>query len=828
MSNVEGGNKQLKITIAVDNQALDQFKRAIREATSEVSKLVEALNKGSKISSLLGAVSSKGGGAGSGSQQRVSGGGNGGSITSPTEAIANAIRGAAKGSTDALKQMESGLRSSVGKQVQDVKTLERAIDSLGNKYKNMATGIQSLDPFQAHAGSGAGRGGASQRYLGAGGGGQFAFAPTMAEQIAANDPFQNSGGGGSRFPKGPGFFDRMRDRMRGMFSEEGGVDDLIKAARKALPFYMAGKGTSMILGQSIAAHDDFNKQAVPLAGAYSSRGLDMMYGRDYTTLYNLMQIKQGDQGEGRNAKHQDRSRADVYFEKKAKFHGWKPGTAEYDQQKRYARAAFENDSKDNRISRAGESDFDGASGFVRGAKSLIDSTMSLDPNILRNLAGVDTAEKLRKLAMGDQKGQINAADPFNRGLKLYTNQWESMLGASRQLGLGDSVWKTNANLRAQGFDLGALGAGQGSVMGAGGWQMARKYGDLAMRGQAGKVGNIGEFLGLASQGTGNAGQSARFLAGTGLDPGAQAAMANTLMMHMGGGSTMGSPDGLMAALASGGSFGGRGDSGEQMRVQAGMGQGMQGLNRDLFGGGMDNLQKGRNIVNALDATGGNLFGSQYLAEKMNMGMLADLRSGKASPAILRKLKSLGISKEQALAYGQSTVSTMFRNVGLDKGAMGDMARDIMGNFGGDASKYFKANRGKKGFDSKQALTTFASILQSENPDMTDQDAEGRARDLIGLGDPSKLKPGHFHDAAGKKMLRSAKNRGKFEKEDAQNVDKITDDIIDKSHEAGQKVADLGKDIGKSAEEVGQSLMNLADQVDVITLRLAKAADRVEH
>ncbi len=601
---------------------------------------------------------------------------------------------------------------------------------------------------------------------------------------------------------------------------------------------MMGKGASMIMGQSIAQHDDFNNQAVPLASTFSKRGMDMMYGRDYKSLYNMMQISQGDQGEGRNnkraAKTSADTRAEAYHAKRVKHFGWTVGSPEEKSDLAQAHRMFNTQesarSKDS-VARAGESDFTGSGGFIRGAKNLLDSAMGLDPNILRNLAGVDTAEKLRKDALITQKGQINAADKMNRGLDLYTNQWEGMIGASRQFGTKDP-WTMNANLRARGFDMGALGAGQGAVQGSGGWGMAQKYRDLAMTGQAGHVGNIGEFIGLASQGggpKGSAGVSAHYLAGTGFDPGAQAAMANTLMGHMSSGGTMGSPDGLMAALSAGGKLGGMGDSGEQMRRQAGMGQGMAGLNRDIFGGGQDNLQKGRNIVNALDATGGNLFGANYLASgKMTMGMLAELRSGKPTPALLRKLKSLGISPEQALAYGKSTTSTMFRNVGMDKGAMGDMARDIIGNHGGDIGEYMKSNKGKKGFDSKQALTTIGSMLQAENPDMSDQEAEGRARDLAGLGDMDKLKKGHFRDGAhGTKMLRSAKNRGKFEKEDAASVGKITDDYIDKTSEFGEKYAEKGKLLGQSADELGESLKKFADQVDVITLRLTKAADRVD-
>jgi hypothetical protein len=212
-------------------------------------------------------------------------------------------------------------------------------------------------------------------------------------------------------------------------------------------------------------------------------------------------------------------------------------------------------------------------------------------------------------------------------------------------------------------------------------------------------------------------------------------------------------------------------------------------------------------------------------------MLASLRSGKVSPQLARALASRGISQSQALAYGNATMNTMFRNIGMDKGPMGDLARGMLsGGYGSDFGAYLKANKGKKGFDGKQAVSTFAAILQSEGFASNDQQAEGMARMMAGLGNMSTLRKGGFRDAAaGTTTAAAADEAGKAKQEEARELNKMTEgEVRENIGKGARQIGDLGRNIGMSAEDVGNSLERLAKKLDSITQGLDKVEKRVQH
>lgn len=782
-------NKNLEIGVVVNDQQMGKFKNSIREATIEVQKLAEGLNRAA--SAFKGFLSGARSGAGSGSNFQA---GNGfsrapmsGGMGQPVLAIAGAIKGAAKESGDALKFLETGVRSSSSKMVGDIVNLDRVLASVEKRFKS----IRSVSS-----------GGSAIPGLSGGGGGSL---------IPADASIVNRGG----IDYVQGKRSMWQNLMAG--GDIGG-DDFKKTLRKAVPYALAARGLYS-LGSEIAAqpNDWMNQQSK--YGGYGSTALAMQQGRDFTTNYAMKRIKEEDRtsmiAKTSNAHIQQRM---IESSVSQTLPSWTPNFIRNAFTERMKRTLAEGDSPGNAATdlRGNTSFFNSAWAMAKAAPSAVTS-MSLGP-MLRAYEGADPDETVRKLDYVQKYGAAHAPEVGFRARAAYGSSWESSIGLMRQLGTSDP-WTLAAKLRGQGFNTGDLAGGQQSVAALGGWGN-RGLGYTAMHATAGHV-DVGNLMGATTQAGGNANRIASYIAGLGIDPHAQTAIAGALTSQiMNGGSAI-DQTGSLAALSA---FNGRGSSpGEQMRIAAGQAGGMGAINNDLFGGGIDNLQKGRNIVNAISATGGNnLFGSQYLADHFDFGMLANARRGGKNPA---SLEARGVDSKQVIAYGDLTLGSMFRNIALGgkDTPMGKLANEMIGSgFGSDPGKFIRANRNKKGFDVNKTVKTMAAMFATEGyGGGNEQIAEGMVRDLAGLDNMGKLRAGHFKDAShGTNSRRTAAAVGKNDADTAAHIKNITPEEAAKTPgEVAQGYADISQRVGASSDRVADRLFLLADAIEAATSRI---------
>lgn len=846
MSNAGGQDKQLKISVVVDNNAMQQFKRSIGEATAEVSKLVAELNRASGLlggagKGLLSGVSAKGTGS-AGSSSSPSRGSIGGSISSPVEAIGKGLRDMAKGSVDALKSMTQAVKSNFSGQVSDIIGLEKQLAKLEERYTRLnalaetgssktrsraqsmmtgsdldRSGLQAqIEGHKAARDSNMEQDSASEWWK------SKASAPSASKwsrfsSFATGDLLSGSGNKGSAWappdPDGASAGSKLR----------------LAAGAYGL-FRVAAAGVN----ENIASYDRYSGHAAALGSTFGGMGLGMMRGQDYTTRVAMLSLQEDSNRlqiqENAKAKAiADAAMAKTASRKKMQMAGNYDGMSD----KEAVAAAYADHGMKAPVNAVdvraggdnGGSDLRGASYLARAAATVMNGIGGGASGIIGlpgSLLGMENEQKLRAARIIEEKKAASAADINMRAAGRFQGEWQGMMGLQRAAGTKDP-WKLDARLAMSGYNGGDYVGGLNSVAGMGGFGVGQKFANVAMRGSTGHVANIGSFIGASAQTGANGGDMAHFLAGSGFDPFAQSAMAGTLIQQMQNGSAMQSPAALMAVMQAGGNFGGKGNSAEQMRIQSGMAGGMNAANGNLFGGGIDNLQKARNYYNATKATHGNLFGSNYLAEHFDMNMLAGARAGQKLPTALRVR---GLTSDMVKDYGNRTLSTMFRNIGLDKGPMGDMARSMLsGGYGSDFGGYLKDHsKGLKKKDrranEKEATATFGAILQSEGFANSDQEGEGMARLLAGLSSPGTLKKGHFADSAhGTLQAKAAMASGLSKMEEARKIAEnpiLTDGkrLLDPAENSamGKKLGELSTRLDLSADDFIKALERLSGAI----------------
>lgn len=812
-------SKDLRIGVVADEGQLTKFENAIRRATIEVSKLADQLNRASKtFAGFLGGARMTGGGQGTqfrpgNNFARAPLTGAGGGIGQPVQTIANAISASAKGSTDALRSMESTTRTTSSKMASDINILDNALAKLEKRYSK----IKAIS--------------------GGGGGIPGIAAPAAGGFVPEGFKVINKGGIDTVVPSNykPSIGERMAAFFQnGKSSGDGGI---MQTIQKAIPYYIMAKGGQAIFRELAAQPDDFNRQAQPLS-RFADRGLAMMYGGDFHSLYNMERIAQGPQGGLLQAEHRVTSAAVSDATRRAqrelaynKAHGYvytpQQEQAYISQKTRMFTQHAMDKLENTNVDEMRKSDFRGASGLVRYGKTILDSIIGLDPQILRNLEGVDTAEKLRKDAQLDVVNDIYKASRENRAFRTFEQGWQGAVDISRALQTSDP-FMLQAKLFKRGYNTGQLGSAQSAIAQTGGFRTGLKYRDLGMRSSVAGHVDLNALIGATAQAGGpDPGEVAALVHGLKIDPQAKSVLANAMAHETLNGDAMVNPSGMLAAFAP---FNGAGTTaGEQMRIANAQVSGMGAINQNMFKGGVDQLQQGRNWLNAINVAGGNLGGQNYLVNSMNFKILARLRQ---NPNVqIPELQAVGLSNKQVLDYGERTMGSMFRNVMLSgSNPMTKMAQEMMsGGFGSDFGAYVKANRGKQGFDVNKAIYTMAQILKFEGFAKGDQQAYGMANDLAGIGNMGPLRRGGPGDAAaGTAAAKAYHEVGTKKEEDAKTIKKVvTDDYIKKSVEWGEKYGELGENLGMSAAAVGESMINFADQLDILTNKLKVVNSRVK-
>lgn len=814
-------SKDLRIGVVVDEGQTTKFENAIRRATIEVSKLADQLNRASKaFQGFLGGAKMT---AGGGMQFRQGGGfakapmAGAGGISQPVASIANAISATAKGSNDALRSMEGTLRTSSSKMASDVHILDAALAKVEKrlgKIKSISGGGGAIPGIGAPAASG--------------------FVPPGYKVV-------NRGGVDTVVPASEpadkkSFGEQMRGFLRG--GDIGG-GNIMQTIRKALPYAIAYRGALSLAGEISQQPNDFMNQAYKQGSTYGGLAAQMMHGGGFTTAYALRRIAEEGGGGGVVGRGVHMA-SKIMMTRAAADHaantmGGRVGSFFYrhapEFAKEYYRQRMVRDVLGDDVGNAATDllgNTSAGNSVIAGVKSIGGAIVSMDPGkFLRALEGADPDENQRKLEYAQKYAAAHAAEAGFRARQMYENQWEGMIATARALGNSDPFMLA-ARLRRRGFNTGDLGAAQGSITPIGGFNNARRFGDIAMRATAGHV-DIGSLIGATLQAGGNASSIARQVGGLGIDPQAMSVISNAIAQQTMSGGAMVNPEGMLSAFAA---FNGAGSTnGEQMRIANAQASGMQAMNQNLFSGGIDNLQKGRNWLNAINAAGGNLGGQNYLVNSMNMGMLAELRRN--PNAHIRELDAVGLSNQQALNYGDATLNSMFRNVGVSgNNPMSALARQMQaGGYGSDFGRYISDQRkGNKKYDPTQDIYTMGQILKFEGFAQSDQQAYGLANDLAGLGNMGNLRKGGFRDAAsGTNMMATAKAVGERDQEAAAQMH--TKDFKAEAAEVPKTGADqmaaIAGNIGLSSDAVAQKLLDLADAIDHAASAINKAAVRIK-
>lgn len=763
MSDQEG--KQLKITIAVDNAALEQFKRAIREVTTEVSKLVETLNR---AGGLLGGAGRGGGGVtassrgGFNSQTGTTPGMQkpiGGTLTAPAEQMASGLRNMARGSVDALRQMETATRSTMERSSQNMKQFERSLDSLASKYKN----IKDVSMGGVMSPSGAGHvygGGPVPRTDGA------SFVPGDGRVV--------NRGGIDYVQGGPGMMSRawkaMTSPLGGGEPEEGGGGGggMMRRASSLLgipPWALGAAGfggaavgaygafTGSIIGRdSAVSNETLSSQTDALRRQVSMQqsvgNLSMQVRRDPLMQYTMGKLTPNDLHAGLSketfeAMEQQAmvkagatgSLGDVGADWKDRFGAVLSNT--------FAGGTNENtiqsQAKDRAINDLRSQLMERQAGIVQQRmQSLSAEERTYIPEFHQSVSA--RMAGARQTGRGSRK----RIDPMTGKVKFVTD-----FGQTTGLGTVYTNDEVNAQMAQIGTTVGRGAMSEGLAQST----LAMQYGGfsnaLNLRNIGGQYGNPG-LMSTFNRGMGSGG----------MDVTAGNSMAGILAQAMQAGNVSigggGAAQGMLSAFSTG-------TTGGDMRMARIAGQGVSAYD-NVLSGGVDNLQKAINVMSANQAAPGMSVQAKHALESIgSVQMMNIMRTGD----VPQELKDFGITFPMIQAYnssqGQFAYSRYIGGTGnggaVEEAALG--ARDA-----GGAGKYIGGLMKGKTFKNQRERTTFiqeqARLLGTAQHSMglAPSNEAGMGRVLMELGQNDglfgSLSGGGAYDPAAKTLAADAK------------------------------------------------------------------------
>lgn len=736
-----GNNKRIEFKFTVDQNSLQKAKTAIREITSEVTKLVEATQRASQslggIGSLFTAKSNVPGvpQKPDTTTQKLSG--FGGAVAQGVVSQANVLKSAVQGSKEALKQMVDNQRSSVSQAVQELEKLRQKVIAVNQEYRSLAAAGDTR---------GAGRArnalsyheeqfDAAQRNLrtlraGAAplGGIDSAFGP-MASTDWGMDPFT---GGPVKTP--PGRWQRFKNAMHtrlwgkeyhdeaGNPKAGGGLSDLYQSlyhnpyARTAgiavAGLAAVGRIGTTYFDQQIAATTDMGRRQAALGGTFGNIALGVR-GGDVKFLAAMRSMARND-------------------EKWADMQG-----IGAQQGMREGKALAE--TVGSPIRSIGSGVIAAAGGGVSNLdRKLFDAQMEA------------------KLAMANRVQQEIQSDPLKyQYYDTLTQSAQSRMDLMRALGHGQArvrnkttgaiELRNTAADRAQryldrGIDAGQIVSAQSSLESLLGLRLGQRHAGTVLNANIGHFRGAENIIAASAMAGRNPTDLLRAISFAGGDPGIASRLGQTIAGQMMSGASPTGGYGLLGALTE---FGTSSNPAEAMRIQNQLSMGV-GLSQNFLQGKTDGYQSGRNLLSAISALGpgGSLFGQEYLAGKMSFGQMADIMGGGSVTPIM---KSLGIGEGAVKQFGQSTIGSIldrFVSNG-DNSSSSTFARNVLSS-GGNVNKYI---RGLKGGQQQQALTDFAAILLGGGLADSDEGALGMARSIAGLGSKAGKGRKGFADAA---------------------------------------------------------------------------------
>lgn len=859
--------KQLKISIAVDNAALEQFKRAIREVTAEVSKLVETLNRaGGALGGAGGGFvrsSARGGfsaatGTTAGAQKPI-----GGAIATPVEQIAASLRGTARGSVDALRQMESATRSFTERSSQNLRQFERALDSLAGKYKNLsgaANGVMLPGGGGFMEGGGPLPRGADESFAPNGivnkGGIDYAAGPPGRMSRAwkfMNRPIFGAGGIFSRGGGGGGGGDEGGGEEEGGGKGRKGIFNALRQGASALGLPSFAGGVAGGVGAAVAGYQFVNQTMVGrdkfLANEAISSQFDMLNRRSQInqTLGNMGQKLRYDMATQRamsKVTPNDLRAAlgpetfnalvtKAYQESGNTGNLKEVGKGVTDRAGKWFNGMFGNNALEN-----------GATGGSIGQSAE-------QRAVLERMLGNIPADQIGKLSEAIQKRGETLSVRDQSIIGQFQGSALGRMGLMRQAGVGERQVRlpTGQMITVNGAELLGQGTNFTSEEVAG---MRANLGATAGRGLMGGFGRFGasSLLSMQAGGLGNAAQ----IGGIGAQYGNGAGLIGALQGGIGRGGLDVTAGGQIGGLVSGAmtqgnnSIGGSeamagllsaastGGAGGDMRMARIMGAGLEGRNAQL-GGQTDQLQSAINVLAANKAAPGlSVYGKHALQGVGSAQMIEMLRSGKVSP----ELADMGINIDQLRKYASTQSSFAFSRFIGGTGQGGAMEQAAIGARGaGGAKEYIggllSAQHLKAGSRAGRNLIQSQARLLGEALKATGQagtNEQGMAMIMAELAEDKSLLPalkGHgAHDVAGK-TLEAASKRGDdvVKKDTEERTGQLRGDIqaLAATRGAAGKAADVMDAQGAS---VNVNMKALNGALSEFTAAIAEATRNIKN
>lgn len=813
-----GENKNLEIGVVVNEGQMSKFNRAIQDATREVNKLAEALNRASNtFKGFLSGANVSGGGANSmvfrpGSGFTKSPMASAG-VGQPAIAVANTIKSVTKESTESLRTLDQTVRTASSKMASSLDPLDRALANIEKRFKN----IKSVGGGVMLPGVGGGQGMSAAPYgVENRGGIDYAKAPPTTLERLTNRLFQPVFGGSSgqqAAAANNGFGLKAAAAQLGIPGWAMGGAGVVGGAIGAYSAFTNGfvGRESAVAGEVLQAQTDSLRRRY--AQQQSMGALSMQVRRDPLMQYTLSHMGTTDLHAGLSEQtfnamvQQAFVKAGVTGKVTDVARNWWDKFSAVGVQAIGSDLPNDNSIQNQNLDRA-----------VNDVKSQI---LQLESKNIQTAYGANSAEIATWLPEFHQQAaqRMSTMRAAHRGgtrkMRMVpvknpvTNQWDFQplpdegVSVAQTLGFGSPYYKEEVAGMMQ--RIGAS-AGMGSISeGLAKSMLGASYGGLT---NATDIYNVGNQYG-------NAGLFRTFASGIGVDTTAANQMSAIVMAAMQQGNY--SIGGSFAAEGIGAAFN-TGTPGGDMRMARIAGAGAQAYDA-MLSGGTDNLQKAINVLSANQAAGGASIQAKHALQGIGSVQLMEImRSGK----VPQQLADYGITPAMVSSYVATQNRFAFSRYITGTGAGNDVEKAVLGaRAAGGAGAYinqllngqhFKSQRDRVSFIQRQAQL-LGEGLHSTGEAMTNEAGQGRV--LMELGQSAKLFPNASGGGAYDPAANSLEVQAKINDEAAE----LAKEQFYRDH--GGPVANTG---GKGAQKQAGVLSGLAGDVGSTVARLKSALD----
>jgi hypothetical protein len=840
------GDKKIEFKFAVDQRSLQTAKTALRELTSEVKKLVETLSRARSMTggaSLFGGISGKQGGVNASQQATVNGNAVSG-VSSAVTADAKALTTLARTSSDAMRTMTTTTVDALRRQTQQAREAAKVINDLAQGWKDLAAAAGSSMGSASMGTNNYGRPMSAGSPMGSAsmGTNNYGFPiPTpmsAGTRLNINNPwlaggisgFSGSGGYGGG---GGGFSEASHNGRPGPFTYTGtGFSQLmnpIGLIRQVMAGGAIMAGYDAVVN-SIVGNDSakstlaFNpldtlRQRGQVSSTYGNIGMDIR--RNFASQYAMRKLTPTDLSTVMSKEVMDAivQRAYVASGNTGKSSEVLPKLSTAIGQI----VMGEEVDLDMRTRIALEKELNAIPGGIAGLfhqmyeakkNSMSVRDMTYINEYQAGLSGRLALQRLAGIGEGRRKGETQNTDLAARLGHFTPFTSEELAGMRAQIG--------------QIAGRGLMGRGAGMLL-------SRQYGGLnnvvQLFAAGAQYGTPGALVNTLNAGIGKGGVD--ITAGARIaDLVSNALLSGGMSMPTGGSALT---EGLLAATQTG-SVGG------DMRMARIMGQGLAGYG-NILSGGIDNLQKGINVLAANEAMGDFSLGARHAVMRLKPEQMIEmLRSGKVST----ELASRGVGIDQLRAYyaAQSRFDFARYHGGTGRGGAVEEAALGAQRSGGSVA-YIQSLLKSKGIDASSAagqmlIREQARLLGSALADMGEaaSDEQGYGIEMAKLtaaGLLNAAKGKGAHDPAGKQAIAAKKKEDEARADFEERVGsaKLGKEIIkrggeiiaaDKLDEAGTAgpVQDAAKKAAKALSDFSDAMRPVVNILREIPMNIPQA------